>query len=182
VLDYIVAAQPNIVLKLIAALDVSEEALSQARGTETLDVVEKLKGDYVRCPHADGSWFEGTIVAIDGPVLDPFYYSIKVEKVSDPPPMLDNGPVLVGQRILDGAPRSFRSILLIRRDGKVAGSSLGSALRDRQVATVETVGSAMAVLRRLDYGCLDADIRRALTDARSALAVVQSKIKERIDR
>lgn len=149
-------------------------------------MLEPRVRDYVRCPHADGSWFEGTVLVIDGPVLDPIYYSIKVERVSEPPPVLDHGPVRVGQRVLSAAPRSIRNIVVVDR-GNVEGAGEDAdmrklrARRDGRVSAAETLGSALAVLRRLDYSCLDADIRTSITRARSTLSVAQSKIKERTD-
>lgn len=52
---------------------------------------------------------------------------------------------------------------------------------DHWIAVFETIGCALAVLRRLDHVRYDGDIREILTHVRSTLAVAQSKIKERID-
>jgi hypothetical protein len=53
--------------------------------------------------------------------------------------------------------------------------------RDRRIVACETIGGALAVLRRMDYIWCDDDVRDALTRARSILSVAQSTAKERID-
>jgi len=53
--------------------------------------------------------------------------------------------------------------------------------RDQQIAVVETIGCALATLRRLSYVCYDEDIRTTITEVRSALSVAQSKVRVRID-
>lgn len=50
-----------------------------------------------------------------------------------------------------------------------------------EISAFETIGCALAVLRRLDYIWYPDDIRDMVTQARSSLAVAQSKIKQRID-
>jgi hypothetical protein len=52
--------------------------------------------------------------------------------------------------------------------------------RDHRIAVFETIGCALATLRRLDHVWYDEDMRDAVTQARSSLSVTQSKIKERI--
>jgi hypothetical protein len=59
-------------------------------------------------------------------------------------------------------------------------SSVESSGRDQLTVAAETIGCAIAVLRRLDYVRYDDDIREMLTKVRSTLSVAQSKIKERI--
>lgn len=53
--------------------------------------------------------------------------------------------------------------------------------RDQRVTAFETIGSAIAVLRKLDYIWCDEDVRDALTRVRATLSVAQSTIKERLD-
>jgi hypothetical protein len=53
--------------------------------------------------------------------------------------------------------------------------------RDSRRVVFETLGCALAVLRRLSHTWCDEDVRKTLTQVRSALSVAQSKIKERID-
>ena len=53
--------------------------------------------------------------------------------------------------------------------------------RDHRIAVVETIGCALAALRRLAYVCYDEDIRTTITDVRSKLSVAQSKVRARID-
>lgn len=53
--------------------------------------------------------------------------------------------------------------------------------RDQLVTAFETIGSAIAVLRRLDYIPCDEDVRDALTRVRATLSVTQSTVKERIE-
>jgi hypothetical protein len=53
--------------------------------------------------------------------------------------------------------------------------------RDQRVTAFETIGSAIAVLRKLDYIWCDEDVRDALTRVRATLSVAQSTIKARID-
>lgn len=54
--------------------------------------------------------------------------------------------------------------------------------RDHRIAWFETIGCALALLRRLDHVRYDdADVRETLTKVRSMLSVAQSKIKEKID-
>ena len=53
--------------------------------------------------------------------------------------------------------------------------------RDHRIAVFETIGCALATLRRLDHAWYDEDIREILTQVRSTLSVAQSKIKERTD-
>ena len=52
---------------------------------------------------------------------------------------------------------------------------------DHQIAVVETIGCALASLRRLNNVCYDEDIRATITAVRSTLSVAQSKVKERIE-
>jgi len=54
--------------------------------------------------------------------------------------------------------------------------------RDQQIAVVETIGCALATLRRLNYVCYDEDIRSTITELRSKLSVAQFKVSARIDR
>jgi len=53
--------------------------------------------------------------------------------------------------------------------------------RDQRILVAETIGCALAVLRRLDHVWHDKDIRETVTKVRSSLSVAQSKIKERFD-
>lgn len=53
--------------------------------------------------------------------------------------------------------------------------------REQQLVVVETIGCALATLRRLDHVWYDEDIRSAITEVRSALSVAQSKLRARID-
>ena len=55
--------------------------------------------------------------------------------------------------------------------------------RDQRIAVFETIGCAMASLRRLrlDHVWYDEDLRATITAVRSTLSVAQSKVKERID-
>ena len=62
-----------------------------------------------------------------------------------------------------------------------AQDSVAFSNRDYRIAAFETIGCALAVLRRLDHIRYDADIRETLMHVRSTLSVAQSKIKERID-
>ena len=52
---------------------------------------------------------------------------------------------------------------------------------DQRIVARETIGCALAVLRRLDHVRLDSDVREVITKARSALSVAQSTIRGRID-
>ena len=53
--------------------------------------------------------------------------------------------------------------------------------REQQIVAAETIGCALATLRRLDDVCYDEDIRSTITEVRSALSVAQSKVRVRID-
>ena len=53
--------------------------------------------------------------------------------------------------------------------------------RDQRLLAHEMIGSALAVLRRLDYVWCDDDVRDSITRARTLLSVAQSTIKGRID-
>ena len=53
--------------------------------------------------------------------------------------------------------------------------------REQQLAVVETIGCALATLRRLNHVWYDEDVRATITEVRSALSVAQSKIRARID-
>jgi len=53
--------------------------------------------------------------------------------------------------------------------------------RDHRIALFETIGCALAVLRRLDHVWYDGDIHETITKVRASLSVAQSKIKERIE-
>ena len=53
--------------------------------------------------------------------------------------------------------------------------------REQQIVVVETIGCALATLRRLSYVCYDEDIRVTITKVRSALSAAQSKVRARID-
>ena len=53
--------------------------------------------------------------------------------------------------------------------------------RDQRLVAVETIGCALATLRRLDHVGYDEDIRESITHARSSLSVAQSKIRKRIE-
>ena len=61
------------------------------------------------------------------------------------------------------------------------GAVVVRSRRDYRVAAFETIGCALATLRRLDHVWYDEDIRASIAQARSTLSVSQSKIKERID-
>lgn len=52
--------------------------------------------------------------------------------------------------------------------------------RDHRIAAFETIGCALATLRRLDHVWYDEDVRVTLTEVRSALSIAQSKVKQRI--
>jgi len=72
--------------------------------------------------------------------------------------------------------------LVASSTGRRKPVELGSvALRDDRIAVFETIGCAMAVLRRLDYLQFDADVRETIVRVRSTLSVAQSKVKQRID-
>lgn len=53
--------------------------------------------------------------------------------------------------------------------------------REQQLIVVETIGCALATLRRLDHVWYDEDIRSTITKVRSALSVAQSEVRSRID-
>lgn len=53
--------------------------------------------------------------------------------------------------------------------------------RDQRIAASETIGCALATLRRLDHIWHDADIRATITHVKTSLSVAQSKLKDRID-
>lgn len=53
--------------------------------------------------------------------------------------------------------------------------------REQQIAVAETLGCALATLRRLDHVWYDEDIRSTVTEVRSALSIAQSKVRARID-
>jgi hypothetical protein len=59
-------------------------------------------------------------------------------------------------------------------------ATIERARRDHRLAVFETIGCALASLRRLDYAWYDDDIRETLTQVRATLSVAQSKIKERL--
>ena len=54
--------------------------------------------------------------------------------------------------------------------------------RDARIAALETIGCALASLRRIDAMWCDKDIRTAITAVRSTLSVAQAKVKERIEK
>ena len=56
-----------------------------------------------------------------------------------------------------------------------------STRREGRIRAIETIGSALAVLHRLDHVRYDDDVRDLITKARSSLSVAQSKVKQRID-
>jgi hypothetical protein len=59
--------------------------------------------------------------------------------------------------------------------------AIAQAKRDHRIAVFETIGCALAALRRLDQCWYDTDIHDTLAQVRSTLSVTQSKVKERID-
>lgn len=59
--------------------------------------------------------------------------------------------------------------------------AITSRCRDQRIAVFETIGCALATLRRLDSVWYDEDLRTTITAVRSALSVAQSKVKERIE-
>lgn len=59
--------------------------------------------------------------------------------------------------------------------------ALARSRRDDQIVVFETIGCALAVLRRLNHVWYDEDIRERITAARAALSVTQSMAKQRID-
>jgi hypothetical protein len=61
-----------------------------------------------------------------------------------------------------------------------AAEYLDRARRDHRIAVVETIGCALAALRRVDSAWYDDDVRDMITKARSTLSVAQSTLKERI--
>jgi hypothetical protein len=60
-------------------------------------------------------------------------------------------------------------------------AAVEKARRDHRIAVFETIGCALASLRRLDHVWYDEDVRAVITHVRSTLSVQQTKIKERID-
>lgn len=67
-------------------------------------------------------------------------------------------------------------------DGAVKTEArVAQARRDHRIAVFETIGCALAALRRLDQAWYDEDVRDTLTKIRSSLSVAQTTIKERID-
>jgi hypothetical protein len=74
---------------------------------------------------------------------------------------------------------------LLRRQSQDSAPSSTEAVvekahRDHRIAVFETIGCALAALRRLDHVWYDEDVREDITQVRSSLSVAQSKIKERI--
>lgn len=65
--------------------------------------------------------------------------------------------------------------------GATTEAGIVTARRDHRIAVFETIGCALATLRRLDHVWYDEDVRDAITKARSTLSVAQSTIKERVD-
>jgi hypothetical protein len=61
------------------------------------------------------------------------------------------------------------------------GAVRARSQRDQQLAVFETIGCALATLRRLDSVWYDEDLRTTITAVRSSLSVAQSKVKERIE-
>lgn len=59
-------------------------------------------------------------------------------------------------------------------------SDTKEARRDHRIAVFETIGCALATLRRLDHAGCDDDIRDVITQVRIRLSLAQSTIKERI--
>ena len=53
--------------------------------------------------------------------------------------------------------------------------------RDHRIAVFETIGCALATLRRLDHVWYDADVHEEIARVRGSLSVTQTKIKGRID-
>lgn len=66
-------------------------------------------------------------------------------------------------------------------DAKKTEVEIAQARRDHRIAVFETIGCALATLRRLDHAWYDEDLREVITQVRGTLSVTQSKIKERID-
>jgi hypothetical protein len=60
-------------------------------------------------------------------------------------------------------------------------ATIERARRDHRIAVFETIGCALATLRRLDHVWYDADVRDEITRVRASLSVTQTKIKERIE-
>jgi hypothetical protein len=65
--------------------------------------------------------------------------------------------------------------------GKGTEAVFEQSRRDQRIAVFETIGCALATLRRLGHIWYDEDIRTAITAARSNLSIAQSKVKQRID-
>ena len=63
----------------------------------------------------------------------------------------------------------------------VVESAIADRRRDQLITVFETIGCALASLRRLNSVWYDEDIRTTLTAVRSTLSVAQSKVKERIE-
>ena len=61
------------------------------------------------------------------------------------------------------------------------GAASSSKRRDQRIAVFETIGCALAALRRLDHVWCDEDIRATITKVRSTLSVAQSKLKAMVD-
>jgi hypothetical protein len=55
------------------------------------------------------------------------------------------------------------------------------ARRDGRVAASQTIGCALATLRRLDHIWYDDDLCSRMTEARRTLSVTQSVLKEKLD-
>jgi hypothetical protein len=86
------------------------------------------------------------------------------------------------QRVVDRALRTIKQHPLDPREDAAKMAHAALTKRDDRTAAIETIGCALAVLRRLDYCSFDTDIRDTITKARSALSVAQSKIKERVNK
>lgn len=60
-------------------------------------------------------------------------------------------------------------------------TTIARSRRDRRIVVFETIGCALATLRRLSHVWHDEDIRATIMEVRSTLSVAQSTVKERID-
>lgn len=67
------------------------------------------------------------------------------------------------------------------KDEAPADSRIAAIRRDQRIAVRETIGCALASLRRLDHIWYDEDIRETITAVRATLSIAQSKVRERID-
>ena len=70
----------------------------------------------------------------------------------------------------------------LRGSGLIALNKVEQSRRDGRLVAIEILGCSLGVLQRLDHVWYDDDLRETLVQVRDALAVAQSKIKERLVR